>query len=83
MADTFEEWEKAYPCRKARSMPPIGCRAAEPCTTYREAEAVMEFRQLEDEHGGFNIAEYEGMFYVVYGKDYVNGFDDFITENLS
>jgi hypothetical protein len=65
---------------KGRSLPPPECRAdPKPCPTEGEAEAVKDFIEMTDEHGGMLVVEYEGLFYVVYNEDYVGGYTDYET----
>lgn len=69
------EWEAAYPPHKALHEP--HSRAyPEPLPTYAEAHDQMEFIEQTDEHGGMLVVEWEGKFYVVCDKGYVNGFKE-------
>lgn len=65
---------------KARSLPPLSCRATGwpyALQTEAEAEQVKDNIEIADEHGGMLVVEYDGLFCVVYGPDYVDGFTDY------
>lgn len=62
---TWEEWEKTYPPKKAKSMPHLLAHNI-PFSTYREAIGQLEFNQEYHGYGGMAVVEWNDEFYVVY-----------------
>ena len=77
---TNEEWALAYPAHKAKCLPTPEVRAApEPFAVYLEAEREREIILTEypEHHPHLVVVEWEGLFYLVYGKEMYRGFKEY------
>ncbi len=79
---TKEEWILEYSPIQGRTKPTSEQLAyPEALKSYWEAVEMEEWIQAFHEIGGLLVIEYEKLFYVVYGLDYVNGYVDYNEAN--